>query len=135
MAKAKTATQDTTVDDLLNGGEETQTVENAAPAQTDEEKAKIEEEIKALQAKVKELKSLAKGEKPKKERVLKGRMVAFKNKAGEQIVGLGQLYYVARAGGKLHYKEASQVVTLPEDWKDGDPIPELPAQEEETKGE
>lgn len=74
------------------------------------------EEIKAIlekaQADLKALKLMAKGEKPKAERVNKGVMVTFTNKAGEQITGLGVLYYVTRAGGKLHYKEASNVHVL-----------------------
>lgn len=77
---------------------------------------KTPEEIKAIldkaQADLKALRALSKGEKPKAERVNKGVMVTFKNKAGEQITGLGVLYYVTRAGGKLHYKEASNVHVL-----------------------
>jgi FKBP-type peptidyl-prolyl cis-trans isomerase len=84
-------------------------------------------EIKALQEKIKELKAKAKGEKVKKEKVLKGQNVTFTNKAGERITGLGVIYYVVRSGGKLHYKEASQVQVLPEGWKEGDAVPEAPA--------
>ncbi len=58
-------------------------------------------------------------EKVKKEpidRSLKGTMVAFRTKDGKVVVGMGVLYYVARMDGKLHYKEASQVTILPDDW-------------------
>ena len=47
-----------------------------------------------------------------KARKLKGTMVTFTNKAGETISGLGNLYYVVRQGGKLHYKEFSAVTVL-----------------------
>jgi len=60
---------------------------------------------------------------PKAPRVNKGVMVRFTNKAGQTITGMGVEYYVARMNGKLHYKEASQVTILPDDWKEGDPIP------------
>lgn len=46
---------------------------------------------------------------PKAPRELKGQLVRFKNKKGEEITGMGVLYYVVRFEGKLHYKEASQV--------------------------
>jgi len=59
-----------------------------------------------------------------RERSLKGQMVAFHTKKGELVVGHGVRYWVARMDGKLHYKEESQVTFLPDDWKDGDPIPE-----------
>jgi hypothetical protein len=53
-------------------------------------------------------------------------MIAFKNKAGHQIIGPGQKYYVVRTNdGKLHYKEMSQVIFLPDTWQEGDPIPGL----------
>lgn len=61
---------------------------------------------------------------PSAPREVKGVMVKFKNKAGQEIVGPGVLYYVTRCNGKLHYKEASQVTLLPEGWKEGDSIPE-----------
>lgn len=93
-------------------------------------KEQIEADIKAAQDKIKALKAEAKGQKVKAEKVIKGRMVAFKNKAGDQITGMGNLYYVARHGGKLHYKEASQVTLLPEGWKEGDAIPEPNVKEE-----
>lgn len=60
---------------------------------------------------------------PSAPRELKGEMVKFKNKSGQEIVGPGVLYYVARMNGKLHYKEASQVTILPPDWQEGDPLP------------
>lgn len=134
MAKNK---KNSEVDDLLDGPEVgTETLTEGAEASTGTEltdevkengenadKAQLEALIKAKADELKKLKAELKGEKPKKERTLKGQMVAFKNKAGDVITGLGQMYYVARHGGKLHYKEASQVILLPEDWKDGDPIP------------
>ncbi len=46
---------------------------------------------------------------PKAPREIKGQLVRFKNKKGEEITGMGVLYYVVRFEGKLHYKEASQV--------------------------
>lgn len=58
-------------------------------------------------------------------RVSKGKMVTFLTQKGQRITGYGVEYYVTRCNGKLHYKEASQVVFLPDGWKDGDPIPEL----------
>lgn len=144
MAKNKTAPVATAnvseVDDLLGDGPQTT---NDAPQadvkvsdEAKEEKAPKTAEELEIEAKIKELQQLIKAEKAKlkgdaapKERTLKGQMVAFKNKKGEQIVGMGSLYYVARFEGKLHYKEASQVVVLPEGWKEGDAIPELPAKE------
>lgn len=50
---------------------------------------------------------------PKAPRDLKGVPVTFTTKGtGEQITGLGVLYYVTRYKGKLYYKEASQVHVL-----------------------
>lgn len=70
-----------------------------------------------------------KGREPKALRDLKGVMVTFFNKKGERITGMGTLYYVTRFNGKLHYKEASQVQILPDDWNMGDPIPGAPVEE------
>ena len=107
-------------DDLLGGGGE----DNAANVGvvTDEQKAAIQADIDALQAQIKDLRLKKKGQKPKVEKENKGIMVAFKNKKGETIVGKGVVYYVARAGGKLHYKEGSAVIFLKPDWKEGDPV-------------
>lgn len=83
---------------------------------TEEQKEALKAQIAELKAKEKELKAALKGEKVKKTRELKGEMVTFKNKAGDQITGLGVLYYVTRSNGKLHYKEASQVsIMTPEE--------------------
>jgi FKBP-type peptidyl-prolyl cis-trans isomerase len=111
-----------------NEGSEAPTVEEVT-AKTQEQLTKeaADAEIKKLQEQIKELRQKAKGEKAKKEKVLKGQNVTFTNKAGERITGLGVIYYVVRHGGKLHYKEASQVQVLPEGWKEGDAIPEAPA--------
>jgi hypothetical protein len=143
MAKATNANRKANeVDDLLDGpeanaaGTTTPTDETSTPPTKEEVKEKSQEEID-LEAQIKALKDKlreVKGVPPKKDRVLKGVMVAFKNKAGDVITGLGVMYYVARYKNKLHYKEASQVVLLPEGWKEGDPIPELPeAPAKETK--
>lgn len=127
MAKNQTSqvAQNTTEEDLLSGASASGngTTEAAAGTPTAEEVAAIEAEIAAAQQKIKELRAKKKGEKVKNPRVLKGQMVAFRNKAGELITGLGQMYYVTRHGGKLHYKEASAVTILPEGWKEGDAIP------------
>lgn len=69
------------------------------------------------------LASKGKVKEPRIPREYKGEMVTFTNKAGQRIIGPGVLYYVARMDGKLHYKEKSQVVILPDTWKMGDPIP------------
>lgn len=139
MAKNKNQAQnaDTSVDELLDGAPEATAAERGEGAQEGaegteqtEEEDELDKQIKAKMAELKALKAAKKGTPVKPERTLKGQWVAFKNKAGEQIVGLGTLYYVARAGGKLHYKEASQVQVLPADWKEGDPIPEMPEQTE-----
>lgn len=74
------------------------------------EKAKAELE-KAKQL-LKDAKAAEKTE--PKEKKLKGTMVTFVNKAGETIKGLGNLYYVVRQDGKLHYK-AEDAVTVLED--------------------
>lgn len=62
----------------------------------------------------------------------KGQMVAFRTKTGQVVIGSGVLYYVARMNNKLHYKEASQVTILPDDYKEGDPLPgnDMPTEEE-----
>lgn len=135
MAKATNKAKTNEVDDLLDGPEATApgttTDETATPPTAEEVKKKsqeeidLEEQIKALKNKLREVKGVP----AKKDRVLKGTMVAFKNKAGDVITGLGVMYYVARHNGKLHYKEASQVVMLPEGWKEGDAIPALPEPE------
>lgn len=101
-------------------------------------KAELEQLIKDQDEAKKKMKAALKGEKVTTTKEAKGVMVAFRNKAGELIVGKGVMYYVARSGGKLHYKEASAVSFLPEGWKDGDAIPptqgELEAQKTaETK--
>lgn len=84
----------------------------------------IEAEIKATQERIKALRAEKKGEKPKKDKAEpKGKMVSFLNKAGERITGLGNLYYVVRANGRLNYKAADATIVLPEGWKEGDPIP------------
>lgn len=134
---AKNAKTKITENEDLLGGEATDLLESGAENGTQEEGGEeelfeydgkqltlkqIEEVIKQKQAELKNLKAVAKGESPKAARVVKGVMVAFKNKKGETIIGPGVVYYVARADGKLHYKEGSQVVFLPEGWKDGDPI-------------
>lgn len=138
------------VNDLLDGAqdtqnsgsEETQTPENQEEEARDIEwngkmytKSELEAELKNIQETAKKLKAAVKGEKAPATRTAKGVMVAFKNKAGETIIGPGVLYYVARANSKLHYKEASQVVLLPEGWKEGDPIPELPTKEVAAEAE
>jgi hypothetical protein len=129
-APAVTDNADLLESDLLEDTQERGTQENGAEEDTElfEYEGKqltlkqIEEVIKQKQAELKNLKAVAKGETPKAARVVKGVMVAFKNKKGETITGPGVVYYVARHDGKLHYKEGSQVVFLPEGWKDGDPI-------------
>lgn len=121
MAKATTkkdASEDS-LDDLLGP-------EAPAPKKVDnEEVARLKEELqkkkdeakeaaKKLKAEQKEaakaLKAAEKGEKG--ERQLKGQKVTFTNQKGEVIEGYGQLYYVVRQGGKLHYKEASKVTVM-----------------------
>ncbi len=111
MAKSNKApqaqTEETIVNNLETSQEPTQEIliEGLTP---DQVKAKIEE----MKAEEKRLKSLLKGEKPKVAKETKGVMVTFTNKAGETITGKGVLYYVTRSGGKLHYKEATQVTIL-----------------------
>lgn len=57
-------------------------------------------------------------------RTAKGVLVAFRTKdKRELIVAPGVIYYVVRMHGKLHYKEGTQVVILPDDWSEGDGIP------------
>lgn len=94
--------------------------ENGQPKRSKEE---IEKEIEDAKKKIAALKAEAKGEKPKKEKVIKGKPVAFYNQKGELITGMGVQYYVARHNKRLHYKEASQVAFLPDTWKEGDPVP------------
>lgn len=72
--------------------------------------AQLKADLEAAKLKLKEAKDAAKGTKQPKDK--KGVMVSFTNKAKEEITGLGNLYYVVRQGGKLHYKEASQVKVL-----------------------
>jgi len=114
MAKTKTATQAQTEETIVTNNETSQEnaqevlIEGLTP---DQVKAKIDE----MKAEEKRLKALLKGEKPKVAKETKGVMVTFTNKAGEQITGKGVLYYVTRSGGKLHYKEASQVKILTEE--------------------
>lgn len=137
MAKKIVSTPEVTendaLDNLLNGTpgtpDATQVSEEMPAVAVDPEltteQIAANEEIKALQAKIKELKAKNKGESVKPSRTLKGQMVTFLNKKGERITGLGVTYFVARSGGKLHYKEATQVTLLPESWKEGDAIPEV----------
>lgn len=106
-------------DDLLGGGNGNETDTATVSGRPKEE---IEQDILDLMAKIKDLRAEKKGQKPKAEKVNKGVMVAFKNKKGEIITGKGVEYYVARHGGKLHYKEAGQVIFLKDDWKEGDEI-------------
>lgn len=53
---------------------------------------------------------------PKEPRKVKGEMVTFKNKKGEIITGMGQLYWCVRMDGKLHYKEFSAAEVLDPDF-------------------
>lgn len=68
--------------------------------------------LEAARATLKAAKEAAKGDKAKRE--LKGILVRFKNQKDEVIEGLGNLYYVVRQDGKLHYKAASEVTQLNE---------------------
>lgn len=70
--------------------------------------AKIDLEI--AKAEMKKIKELAKAQKVKK--VNEGTPVRFENQASETIEGPGVLYYVVRAGGKLHYKKATSCEVL-----------------------
>lgn len=147
MAKKVVTPVVDTQDDLLNDvsaegtaqtSEGTGAEAGAEVAKTPEEleQERLDAEIKEAQERIKALRAQKKGEKVKTPRTLKGQMVAFKNKAGETVTGLGVLYYVTRAaGGKLHYKEASQVQVLPEGWKEGDAIPEFGAPATEAPAE
>lgn len=119
-----TGTEGTSTEGTGTEGTGTEVAEETA----DQKKARIDAAIKALKDQEKALKAELKGEKPKVDRVLKGHMVTFRNKAGEQVTGLGTLYYVTRMNGKLFYKEASQVAILPEGWKEGDALPALPGE-------
>ncbi len=83
----------------------------------------IPEDVKPAPTKSSTSKAPKEPKEPKAPRINKGVMVRFTNKAGQTITGMGVEYYVARMDGKLHYKEASQVTVLPDDWKEGDPIP------------
>lgn len=56
-------------------------------------------------------------------RQTKGMLVTFTTKKGQRIIAPGVLYYVTKCNGRLHYKEASQVQLLPDDWEEGDEIP------------
>lgn len=109
-------------DDLLGGGGGDTATATATATESGRSKEDIEKDIAELNAKIKDLRLEKKGQKPKSEKVTKGVMVAFRNKKGETITGKGVEYYVARHGGKLHYKEASQVIFLKDDWKEGDEI-------------
>lgn len=96
------------------------TVTNNETDQIQAEIEKAQELLKSLKSKKKDLGKVAKGEK-----VVKGIMVAFRNKQNELITGMGTRYYVARSGGRLHYKAEDATIILPEGWKTGDAIPEL----------
>lgn len=102
MAKNKSQGEETLLDEVDT------TTENGStePVKSPEE---YDAEIKAIQDRIKELRRLKKGEKPKVEKEIKGVMVSFKNKAGEEITGMGSRYYVVRFGGKLHYKQEDAV--------------------------
>lgn len=68
-------------------------------------------QVEQLRAQNAEL-SKAKERKPSS-RKLKGTMVTFKTQSGEEITGMGVLYYVTRHNGKLYYKAADAVTVLP----------------------
>lgn len=108
MAKNKTPE---TVDELLGQPEDNANT-NQAPTGPVKTKEEFEKEIAELQAKIKATRAEMKGEKPKKEKVVKGVMVTFQNKEGKTITGMGTRYYVVRQDGKLHYKAEDAVHVL-----------------------
>ena len=74
-------------------------------------KAEMVAKEKADKPKTEKVKS-DKPKEPKEPRKLKGEMVTFKNKKGETIVGMGQLYFCVQIKGKLHYKQFDAVEVL-----------------------
>lgn len=101
-------------------------------AEADELKQKLKDEkakAKAAEKEEKDKKKAADKEKKDAEKAAKkleadakrGPLVKFTNQAGQEIQGRGQLYWVVRQGGKLHYKAHSSVEVL------GDIDVEVPA--------
>lgn len=77
-------------------------------------------ELELLKLQVEQLRAqneeLTKAKAKKSTRTLKGRMVTFKTQSGQEITGMGVLYYVTRFNGKYYYK-AADAVTLVEEPK------------------
>jgi hypothetical protein len=135
MATKKNKPTDETLAEDVMGTAPTATAEAPVAEEKSPEELALDKEIADLKAKLKELTAQKKGTEPREPREVKGVWCAFKNKKGDKIVGKGVEYMVARMDGKLHYKEKSQVIFLPENYKEGDPIDWSLIPEKEVKTE
>lgn len=113
MAKSskQKAVSDKDLDELL-GPEPPKPAKKRGKIEQPAPVVKTFKEIMAEQPEKPKTEKPSKVKEPKAPRKLKGEMVTFKNKKGETITGMGQLYFCVSVKGKLHYKQFDAVEIL-----------------------